>query len=190
MIRRPPRSTPLYSSAASDVYKRQTYEAVDTKLARSAKPSYILQLCFYSELLGCLQGREPDHIHVLLGSGERQSFRPQDFDAYSRHVRKRLERFIADEPATEPVPCDHCGVCDFVGRCEDWWEQVDHLSRVAGCGSRQIQKLAPAGITTMRALAHANPSDPPSGINKETFEKLHRQAALQLGRHDAGTLEY
>ena len=24
MIRRPPRSTPLYSSAASDVYKRQT----------------------------------------------------------------------------------------------------------------------------------------------------------------------
>src|SRR5674476_1434481 len=28
MIRRPPRSTPLYSSAASDVYKRQTYECV------------------------------------------------------------------------------------------------------------------------------------------------------------------
>ena len=26
MIRRPPRSTPLYSSAASDVYKRQTHE--------------------------------------------------------------------------------------------------------------------------------------------------------------------
>ena len=25
MIRRPPRSTPLYSSAASDVYKRQRY---------------------------------------------------------------------------------------------------------------------------------------------------------------------
>ena len=25
MIRRPPRSTPLYSSAASDVYKRQAY---------------------------------------------------------------------------------------------------------------------------------------------------------------------
>src|SRR5665647_3977870 len=26
MIRRPPRSTPLYSSAASDVYKRQVYD--------------------------------------------------------------------------------------------------------------------------------------------------------------------
>src|SRR5660397_240096 len=29
MIRRPPRSTPLYSSAASDVYKRQVFEIVD-----------------------------------------------------------------------------------------------------------------------------------------------------------------
>src|SRR5660397_114309 len=28
MIRRPPRSTPLYSSAASDVYKRQVHEFV------------------------------------------------------------------------------------------------------------------------------------------------------------------
>ena len=29
MIRRPPRSTPLYSSAASDVYKRQDYTLND-----------------------------------------------------------------------------------------------------------------------------------------------------------------
>jgi len=167
-----------------------TYEALDTKLARNAKPAYILQLCFYNELLGRLQGSEPDHIHVLLGSGERQSFRPQDFDAYARHVRTRLERFVAEEPATEPMPVDHCGVCEFLARCEDWWEEVDHLSRVAGAGRRQIQKLAPAGITTMRALALANPAKPPPGINADTFEKLHRQAALQLERHDTGKLEY
>jgi predicted RecB family nuclease len=167
-----------------------SYEALDTKLARSAKPAYILQLCFYNELLGQLQGREPDHIHVLLGSGERQSFRPQDFEAYARHVRARLERFVADEPTTEPAPCAHCGVCDFVAQCESWWERVDHLSRVAGCGRRQIAKLAPAGITTMRALAGANPAEPPPGISPETFEKLQRQAALQLERHDTGTLEF
>jgi predicted RecB family nuclease len=167
-----------------------TYEALDTKLARSAKPAYILQLCFYNELLGRLQGSEAGRIHVLLGSGERQSFRPQDFDAYARHVRTRLERFVADAPVTEPAPCDHCGVCNFLAHCEDWWDQVDHLSRVAGCGSRQIRKLAPAGITTMRALAGANRSDPPPGINPETFEKLHRQAALQLERHDTGKLKF
>ncbi len=167
-----------------------TYEALDTKLARSAKPAYILQLCFYNELLGRLQGTEADQIHVLLGSGERQSFRPQDFEAYARHVRARLERFVSEEPATEPMPCDHCEVCGFLTRCEDWWERVDHLSRVAGCGRRQIQRLSSAGIATMRALALADPSDAPPGINPEMFEKLHRQAALQLRRHDTGGLEY
>ncbi len=113
-----------------------SYEALDTKLARSAKPAYILQLCFYSELLGQIQGREPERVHVLLGSGERQSFRPQDFDAYARHVRRRLERFIQDEPETKPTPCSHCDVCDFLESCGAWWEEVDHLSRVRGLSSR------------------------------------------------------
>src|SRR5665647_1479087 len=31
MIRRPPRSTPLYSSAASDVYKRQLHHRLDCR---------------------------------------------------------------------------------------------------------------------------------------------------------------
>jgi predicted RecB family nuclease len=167
-----------------------TYEALDTKLARSAKPAYILQLCFYSELLGHLQGNEPDSIHVLLGSGEQQSFRPRDFEAYARHVRRGLERFITAEPATEPAPCGHCDVCGFSGECGDWWEQVDHLSRVAGCGRLLIDRLAAGGITTMRALASADPSSPPHGINREIFEKLHRQAALQSRRHETGELEF
>src|SRR5660398_291085 len=32
MIRRPPRSTPLYSSAASDVYKRQVPDSVEVQV--------------------------------------------------------------------------------------------------------------------------------------------------------------
>src|SRR5660398_331981 len=32
MIRRPPRSTPLYSSAASDVYKRQAYSVFSARV--------------------------------------------------------------------------------------------------------------------------------------------------------------
>ena len=53
-----------------------SYEALDTKLARSAKPAYILQLLFYNEQLARIQGREPERIHVLLGNGEQASFRP------------------------------------------------------------------------------------------------------------------
>src|SRR5660397_259403 len=40
MIRRPPRSTPLYSSAASDVYKRQVEECPGRRApARKGRPT-------------------------------------------------------------------------------------------------------------------------------------------------------
>ena len=67
-----------------------SYEVADTKLARHSKPTYILQLCFYTEQVARLQELEPAAMHVLLGSGERESFRPADFGAYYRRVRARF----------------------------------------------------------------------------------------------------
>jgi predicted RecB family nuclease len=154
----------------ADFLERQqdgTYEAVDTKLARSARPAYILQLCFYSERLAAIQGVEPARIHVLLGSGERQSFRPQEFAAYERRVHTRLEEFVEAGRETAPYPCDACGMCDFLSLCDAWWDETDSLCRVSGVGRREMAKLEPAGITTLTGLA-----------------KLQRQAALQLERRE------
>src|SRR5687768_7396815 len=102
-----------------------SYEALDTKLARSAKPAYILQLLFYNEQLARIQGREPERIHVLLGSGDQVSFRPQEFAAYYRRVCTRLEQFVADPPETEPYPVDHCRICEFKPLCDARWDAVD-----------------------------------------------------------------
>ena len=45
MIRRPPRSTPLYSSAASDVYKRQDLKvSVDTVMSEITVSSRLFQI--------------------------------------------------------------------------------------------------------------------------------------------------
>ena len=79
-----------------------SYEALDTKLARHAKPAYLLQLCFYSEQLARTQGGAPEQIHVLLGNRRAEIFRPQEFAAYYRRVAQRLEEFVADPPPTEP----------------------------------------------------------------------------------------
>ena len=67
-----------------------SYEVVDTKLARRAKPAHLLQLCFYTEQLARLQGSWPTEMHVVNGLGERESFRPQDFLAYYRRLRARF----------------------------------------------------------------------------------------------------
>src|SRR3546814_6445837 len=52
MIRRPPRSTPLYSSAASDVYKRQVSALAHVQLA--APPFLSLAWRSLHEPLRCL----------------------------------------------------------------------------------------------------------------------------------------
>src|SRR3954471_19370344 len=64
-----------------------SYEAWDSKLARHAKPYFILQLCWYTEQLARVQGVEPAHMHVVLGSGDPLAFVPADFLAYYRTVR-------------------------------------------------------------------------------------------------------
>ena len=157
-----------------------TYEALDTKLARTAKPAYLLQLLFYNEQLGRIQGREPAQIHVLLGSGERASFRPREFAAYYRRVRSRLEEFIAETPLTEPYPVSHCSICTFKPRCDAHWDAVDHLSRVAGLYRTQIEKLAGVGITTLAQLGRAPAEPAPPGMNSDAWAKSREQAELQL----------
>jgi predicted RecB family nuclease len=150
-----------------------TYEVVDTKLARHAKPYYILQLCFYSEQVARVQGRAPKQMHVVLGSGERMSFSPDEFGAYFRRVRRRLELFVADPPPTEPWPIQHCEICDFRALCEKYWEETDSLSRVYGMRRNDRGELADLGIETLAGLARAE------GV-PEKFEKIREHAALQL----------
>lgn len=162
------------------------YEVLDTKLARSAKPSYILQLCFYNEQVARIQGCEPAQIHVLLGNGELQSFRPQEFGAYYRRVRSRLEDFVDAPRPTVAWPCDHCGVCDFKPVCDAHWDEIDHLSRVAGISRVQIEKLIVAGIATLADLGRAEDAPPPQGIAAKTWEKIQDQAALQLASRETG----
>ena len=49
-----------------------SYEVADTKLARRVKPYFLLQLCFYSELVEAIQGVPPERMHVVLGTRESQ----------------------------------------------------------------------------------------------------------------------
>ncbi len=163
-----------------------SYEALDTKLARHAKPAYVLQLCFYSDCVARLQGREPEWIHVLLGNQTQERFRPHEFAAYTRRMRTRLEAFVADPPPTEPYPCDQCGICSFASTCESWWEEVDHLSRVAGIWRTHVEKLGEAGITTLAALGRPNGTPTPGGIPEDTWRKLRSQAGLQLRARETG----
>ena len=156
------------------------YEAVDTKLARLEKPSHILQLCFYSEGIEQIQAARPERFHVELGSSERRSFSLVEFDAYYRRVRSGFLEAMQADQGTEPYPCGHCEICDFRHECSTWWEERDHLTRVAGIRKDQVDRLTGAGIDTLSALAQADPFVRVDEVRPATLKVLTDQARLQL----------
>src|SRR5215211_5729045 len=177
----------------ADFLERQpdgSYEAADTKLARTSKPSHILQLCFYTEQLARVTRREPTFMHVLLGSGLRDSYRPGDFMAYYRRVKQRFLEFAADPPETYPLPVSHCSICDFLERCTAQWVRDDHLTLVARLGRNQVPRLEEAGIGTLAQLAAAPAGTTVPRMSATTFEALHEQAALQYEARLTGEHAY
>ncbi len=164
-----------------------SYEAVDTKLARSAKPDHVVQLTTYSRLIGIEQDRVPARMHVLLGNRERVSLRVADFAHYHSIAQERIREFAACPPAGSVAePCGHCRVCRWLDRCQADWEAADHLSLVANITRNQQARLCDAGVTTVRALASSPAGKKIAHVQPETVSRLQSQAALQIAKRDTG----
>jgi predicted RecB family nuclease len=164
-----------------------SYEVLDTKLARSVKPYFVIQLCVYSEFVEHIQGTAPREIHVLLGSGERRSLELADFAAYYRRMRAHLQTELDNDLAeTYPDPVPHCSLCRWSDVCDARRVDDDHLSLVARLARPQISKLNGAGTHTVAQLAALQADDRPSSIGEDTFERLRQQARLQLDQRTSG----
>src|SRR5688572_26261887 len=155
-----------------------SYEAWDTKLARHTKPYFVLQLCFYTEQIGRIQGVEPEAMFVVLGTGEPERLVYRDFDAYYRSVRKRFVQAAGSDRKTYPYPVPHCNLCEHQTSCRLRWDDDDHLSLVADIRLEQVERLNEAGIATVAGLAGADPATR-VGIGRTALERLRHQARLQ-----------
>src|SRR6266478_1032172 len=123
-VSRGERERPFLADEHAELLRRKG-EPHDAKLARAEKPTYVLQLCFYSAGVAAIQGVPPERMHVLLGIGEQRALRYDDFAAYYRRVRGRFEAAIDAPPATEPYRVDHCSLCQFRGVCAARWDAED-----------------------------------------------------------------
>jgi uncharacterized protein len=173
----------------ADFLERQpdgTYEPVDTKLSRSAKPAHVLQLLFYAEQVARLQGRPVERVHVENGRGERETFRIVAYEAYYRRVRGRFLDALAEEPVTYGWPCDHCSICDFRHVCRQQRVDDDHLVIVAGMRRSHAEQLIGAGVTTLEQLGDRPPNGTVGDLRAETYETLRHQAELQLRERRTG----
>ncbi len=173
-----------------------SYEVVDTKLAQETRGGTVLQLCLYSDLVGRIQGRPPDLMHVVKpGEGfERESFRVADYQAYYRLVRGRLEEAVVGSArvSTYPHPIDHCEICRWSRECDRRRREDDHLCLVAGLRNLHIAELQRQGTHTLEQFAEAVkplPARPERG-SEPAFERAHDQARIQLEGRSAKAPRY
>lgn len=163
------------------------YEIWDSKLALTPRPSFVLQLCAYSEMLGKLQGSLPRNFVLALGNGEQKTFPLKQFFHLYKHIKKD---FLAFHEAFDLAVPIHPGDCSFLGNWSDVGEKIleelDHLSLVANITRGQIRKLNQAGIGSVHELAGTDltyiPKLPPA-----VFDRVREQADLQVRSRDLET---
>jgi predicted RecB family nuclease len=162
-----------------------SYEVIDTKLALQPKAHVLLQLCNYTEHVARIQGTDPTHGHLVLGSGVEAHFTIADYAAYYRHQKAQFLARVAQPEDAYPAEVGHCSICRWTETCSKQREADDYLGIVAGIRGDHIDKLARAGITTLAALARASDDQRPTGMAAAAFAKLRAQAALQHKQRSA-----
>ncbi|PZR52924.1 DNA helicase [Xylanimonas oleitrophica] len=157
------------------------YRVQDTKLARQARVTALLQLAAYASRLEALGVPVDDHVELVLGDGHVSTHRLADVEPVYRLRRAHLERIVGEHLADpgrvvwgDPryTACGRCAVCDA--------EVQAHrdVLLVAGLRASQRARLAAAGIVTIDDLAAS--TGRVEGIGTETIEGLREQARLQL----------
>ena len=157
------------------------YEVHDTKLARHAKVTALLQLAAYADQLR-RGGIDPtDRVTLVLGDRSRPTYPVAELEAVYAERRSHLVALVtARLAATEPIAwgapgitaCGSCDVCAAeVAAARDVW-------LVAGVRAVQRKRLRAAGIVTIDQLAACE--EPVEGMARTTFDKLRAQARLQV----------
>lgn len=160
------------------------YEVWDTKLSKSLKSSYSIQLCCYQQMLEPLQGRMSDDFVIALGNGEKSRLKTRDFIFYYRSIQQAfLDAQRAFNPEQQPNPADSKSYGRWSDEAKRQLEAADHLSQVATITRSQIKKLEAAGIHTQQMLVDTD-LDRVKGISPSVFQRLKAQATIQ--RHSEG----
>ena len=155
------------------------YEVWDAKLASKLKPSFVIQLCCYAQMLESIQGCLPEFITVALGNGENERLRTSDYFYYYQTLKSSFLNVHDNYSVNnQPDPADSKNWADWSKYAESLLIEKDHLFQVATITKGQIKNLNQAGINTMQELATTD-IECARGINTGVLEKLKAQAKIQ-----------
>lgn len=155
------------------------YEVWDTKLSKTPKPYFAVQLCCYAEMLAEDQGCYASEIVVALGNGELCRLPSADYRFYYQHLKRQFLQFEAEFDAEQmPDPADSHSWGDWASVAEQLLLARDHLSQVATINRGQIKAMEKAGIASVSELASTELETIPK-VSPVVFHRLKAQARIQ-----------
>lgn len=167
-----------------------SYIPWDTKLAKSVKPYFIIQLCCYSEMLEGVQGVLPGSIGVVLGTNELVTYSTsQIYDYYLAKKSEFYDQQDAFDMSSMPDPFEYNEFGQWTDFVQERRIETDHLSLVANITRTQIAKLEEAGISTCDGLANTS-IKAVHKLPEEIFKRLQAQASIQKESEVVGSTQY
>ena len=158
------------------------YEAWDTKLSKTTKPYFVMQLCCYSWMLEKAQGKLPEEAVVVLGDKTEDRLRLPAYSSYFNYLKEQFlvtQNNFTGEKNTMPDPSLQSNNGVWGSYAKALMEETDSLALVAGMRKTQLKGLHEEGIETLTMLAQTDVLSI-KGISPETFEKMKAQADIQL----------
>ncbi|MDO4241089.1 MAG: hypothetical protein Q4C71_00955, partial [Microbacteriaceae bacterium] len=180
-----------------DFLQRQAdgaYQVQDTKLAREAQVSALLQLALYAEQLQDLGVRVAPQVALLLGDGVKSEHDLTDVMPLFVRQRQRVFDLIAERfAAAEPVSFDTSELllCLECPACENEITSTGDVAAVAGLDAVQRVHLRAAGVKKLTDLAHLTDSNREiPGVEAQALQNLVAQARVQQQSLHAGRLSF
>lgn len=164
------------------------YSVYDTKLARKAKITALMQLAAYAHQLKQNGIPTSNQVHLILGDQSVSSHNLDDILPTFMFRRNSMKRLISERKSNQDAngqavawgssEYPACGRCVV---CEPHVAENDDLLLVAGMRLDQRSRLMQAGINTATELATTSLTKIPE-MTAQTFEGLRGQARIQHSR--------
>jgi predicted RecB family nuclease len=167
------------------------YQVSDTKLARSAKVTALLQIAAYADTLSRSGVPVSPEAELVLGNGAAVRYRVDELIPVYLEQRARLQQLL-DEHYARGAPVrwedERVRACFRCPACGEQVRATDDLLLVAGMRVSQRAKLIDAGVNTLAELAGY--TGPVADLPVRTLDKLIAQAKLQVRQRDTGTPQF
>ena len=155
------------------------YVPCDIKISTHPKPSAIIQLCCYCDILETIQKALPEKIKIITKDKTTHLFHTKQFFYFYKFLKQEFLNYHSDfDSKNIPIPNKHKDHKDWTFFSKKMLHKLDDISLVANIRQTHCETLKKQNITTMTEFSKYN-ENRIKGIAETTFNKLKDQAILQ-----------